>query len=179
MKLFHLFFSINILQKIFNFKMLHLGVFMCVYVYMRLCMYVHMCGLIYNSFILNILGNRNFEIWDNRRWGVVLFWKAEKVSSVQFSSFTIMSNSLQPHGLQHTRLLCPSPTPGACSNSCPLSQWCHPTILSSVIPFSSCLQSFPASRSFPVSHFFTLGGQSIGASASASVFQWIIRTNFV
>ena len=62
MKLFHLFFSINILQKVFNFKMLHLGVFMCVYVYMRLCMYVHVCGLIYNSFILNILGNRNFEI---------------------------------------------------------------------------------------------------------------------
>ena len=63
----------------------------------------------------------------------------------------VMSNSLWPHGLQHARLPCPSPTPGACSNSCPLSWWCHPTISSSVVPFSSCLQSFPASRSFPVS----------------------------
>ena len=70
---------------------------------------------------------------------------------------------------QHTRLPCPSPIPGACSNSCPLSQWCHPTISSSVILFSSCLQSFPASGSFPVSQLFTSGGQSTGASASASV----------
>ena len=78
-----------------------------------------------------------------------------------------MSNSLQPHGLQHARLPCPSPTPRACSNSCPLSQWCHPTFSSSVSPFYSSLQSFPASGSFPVSHFFTSEGQSIGASASA------------
>ena len=68
--------------------------------------------------------------------------------------------------LQHTRPLCPSPTPGACSNSCPLSWWCHPTISSSVIPFSSCLQFFSSSGSFPMSQFFTSGGQSIGASAS-------------
>ena len=73
-----------------------------------------------------------------------------------------MSNSLQPHGLQHIRLPCTSPSPGICSNSCPLSQWYHPTISSSVIPFSSYLQSFPASDSFPVSHFFALDGQSIG-----------------
>ena len=73
------------------------------------------------------------------------------------------------HGLQHTRFSCPSPTPGACSNSCPGSQWCHPTILSSVVPFSSSLQSFPASESFPMSQFFSSGGQSIGVSASASV----------
>ena len=71
--------------------------------------------------------------------------------------------------MQHARLPCPSPTSGTCSNSCPLSRWCHPTISSSVVPFSSCLQSFPASGSFPVSQFFTTGGQSIGASASASV----------
>ena len=77
-----------------------------------------------------------------------------------------MSNSLQPHGLLHARLPCPSPTPGACSNSCPSSRWCHPTISSSVVPFSSCLQSFPASGSFPRSQFFASGGQSIGASAS-------------
>ena len=80
-----------------------------------------------------------------------------------------MSDSLLPHGLQHARLPCPSPTPGAYSDSCPSSRWCHPTISSSVIPFSSCLQSFPASGSFPMSQFFTLGGHSIGVSASASV----------
>ena len=86
-----------------------------------------------------------------------------------------MSNSLQCHGLQHTRLLCPSPTSGAHSNSCPLSQWCHPTISSSVIPFSSCPQSFPASGSFPINQFFTSGGQSIGTSASASVLPMNIQ----
>ena len=80
-----------------------------------------------------------------------------------------MSDSLRPRGLQHTRLPCSSPSSGVCSNSCPLSQWCHPIFSSSVVPFSSCLQSFPASGSFPVSPFFTSGGQSIGASHSASV----------
>ena len=84
-------------------------------------------------------------------------------------SVALVSDSLWPHGLQHTRLPCASPTPGACSNSCPLSQWCHPTISSSVIPFSSCLQSFPASESFPMNQFFISGSQSIGVSASASV----------
>ena len=81
--------------------------------------------------------------------------------SVQFSSVqSVRSNSLGPHGLQYARLPCLSPTPGACSNSCPLSQWCHPTTSSSVIPFSSCLQPFPASGSFPMSQFFASGGQS-------------------
>ena len=80
-----------------------------------------------------------------------------------------MSNSLQPRRLQHSRLPCASSTPGACSNSWPLSRWCHPTISSSVFPFSFCLQSFPASGSFPVSQFFESGGQSVGVSASASV----------
>ena len=79
-----------------------------------------------------------------------------------------MSDSLQSHGLQHGRLPCPSPTPGACSNSCPLRWWCHPTISSSVVPFS-CLRSFPASGSFPISQFFSSGDQSFGVSASASV----------
>ena len=78
----------------------------------------------------------------------------------------VMSDSLQPHELQHTRLPCPSPTPGVCLNSCPSSLWCHPNISSSVVPFSSRLQSFPASGSFTMSQFFTLGGQSIGVSAS-------------
>ena len=84
-------------------------------------------------------------------------------------SCSVMSDSLQPHGLQHARLPCPSPTPRACSNSCPLSRWCHPTISSSVVPFSSCLQFFPASGSFPVSQFFTSSGQSSRVSASESV----------
>ena len=80
--------------------------------------------------------------------------------SVQFSH-SVLSNSLQPHGLQHTRFTCQSPTPETCSNSYPWSQWCHPTISSSVVPFFSCLQSFPASGSFPRSQFFESGGQSI------------------
>ena len=78
----------------------------------------------------------------------------------QFSC-SVVSDSLWPHGLQYARPPCPSPTPGACSNSCPLSQWCHPTISSFVVPFSSCLQSFPASGSFSVSQFFSPDGQSI------------------
>ena len=98
----------------------------------------------------------------------------QEFRSVQYS---VMSNSLQPHGLQHARPPCPSPTPGVYSNSCPSSWWCHPTILSSVVPFSSCLQSFPASGSFPMSQFSTSGGQSIGVSASASGLPVIFRTD--
>ena len=79
-----------------------------------------------------------------------------------------MSDSLWPHGLQHARPPCQSPTPRACSNSCPLSQWCHPTISSSVVPFSSCLQSFPALGSFQLSQLFASGGESTGVSASTS-----------
>ena len=93
-------------------------------------------------------------------------------------SRSFVSDSLRPHGPQHARPPCPSPTPRACSNSCPWSQWCHPTISSSVIPFSSCLQSFPASGSFPVSQFFASGGQSTGASASTSVLPMNIQDWF-
>ena len=89
-----------------------------------------------------------------------------------------MSNSLRPQGLQHTRFPCPSPTSGACSNSCPSSRWCHPAVSSSVVPFSSCLQSFPASGSFQMSQFFTSSGQSVGASASASVLPMNIQDWF-
>ena len=96
------------------------------------------------------------------------------MGSVQFSH-SVLSDSLWPHGLQQDRLPCPSPIPGACSNSCSLSWWCHPTISSSVISLSSCLQPFPASGSIPVSQFFTSGGQSIGASASASVLPMNIQ----
>ena len=79
---------------------------------------------------------------------------------------SVVSDSLRPHRLQHARLPCPSPSPGTCSNSCPVSQWCHPAILFSVVPFSSCLRSLPASGSFLMSWLFTSGGQSIRASAS-------------
>ena len=90
------------------------------------------------------------------------------VHSVQCSR-SVVSDSLQPQGLQHTRLPCPSPTPSVYSNSCPLSQWCHPIISSSVVPFSFHLQSFPAAGSFQMSQLFESGGQSIGVSASTSV----------
>ena len=93
-------------------------------------------------------------------------------------SHSVVSSSLRPHGLQHARLPCPSPTPRACSNSRPLSWWCHPAISSSVVPFSSCPQSLPASESFPVSRLFQAGGQSIGTSASASVLPMNIQDWF-
>ena len=84
-------------------------------------------------------------------------------------SCSVVSDSLRPHGLQHTRLPSPSPSPRAYSNSCPPSRWCHPAISSSVVPFSSCLQSLPTSETFPMSQLFAWGGQSTGVSASASV----------
>ena len=106
-------------------------------------------------------------------------WRTDipPVTSVHFSH-SGMSNFLPLHGLQHTRLPCLSPSPGVCSNSCPSSRWCHPTISSSVIPLSSCLQSFLASGSFPMSQFFTSGGQSIGTSTSASVLPMNIQDWF-
>ena len=97
------------------------------------------------------------------------YCKVIQFSSVQFSR-SVMSDSLRTHELQHARPACPSPTPGVYPDSCPLSRWCHLTILSSIIPFFSCLQSFPTSGSFQMSQLFASGGQSIGASASASVF---------
>ena len=97
-----------------------------------------------------------------------------KKDSVQFSR-SLMSDPLQPYGLQHARPPCPSPTPGVYSNSCPLSRWCHPATSSSVVPFSPCLQSFPVSGSFPTSQFFASASQSIGVSASASVLPMNIQ----
>ena len=103
--------------------------------------------------------------------------------SVQFSH-SVGSDSLRPPALQHARLPCPSPTPGVYSNSCPLSRWCHPTISSSVIPFSSRLQSFPASGSLQMSQLFPSGGRGIGVSASALVFlmniqDWLLQDGLV
>ena len=100
------------------------------------------------------------------------------MNSVQSSPVAQSCQTLWPRGLQHTRPPCPSPSPETCSNSYPLSWWCHPTISSSVIPFSSHLQSFPASGSFPVSQFFTSGGQNIGVSALVSVLPMNIQDWF-
>ena len=96
-------------------------------------------------------------------------WEIEPLYTVQFSSVSVMSDSMRPCESQHSRPPCASPTPRVYSNSCPLSQWCHPAISSSVVPFSSCPQSLPASESFPMSQLFAWGGQSIRVSASASV----------
>ena len=111
-------------------------------------------------------------IWRSQKKSSLLTCKL--INSVQFSH-SVVSDSWRPHGLQHARLPCPSPTPRAYSNSCPLSRWCHPTISSSIGPFSSHLQSFPASRSFLRCQFFASGGQSIGISASASVLPMNIQ----
>ena len=119
--------------------------------------------------------------WIFHSWEVSWF-KANDTSrhfyhSVQFSC-SVVSDSLRPHGLQRARLPCPSPTSRAYSNSCPSSWWCHPTISFSVIPFPSCLQSFPALGSFTMSQFFASGGQSTGVSASASVLPMNIQDWF-
>ena len=111
-------------------------------------------------------------------WKFIFPKTHSSVKIIQFNSVTLSCPTLQPHGVQDTRLPCPSPTSGACSNSCPSSWWCHPTISSSVIPFSSYPQSFPASGAFQMSQFFTSGGQSIGASASASVLPMYIQDWF-
>ena len=104
-------------------------------------------------------------------------WPRSAHRSVQFSP-SVMSDLLRPHGLQHARLPCPSPSPRVHSNSCPLSQWCHPAISPSVVPFSSCLQYFPASGFFQMSQFFASGGQSVGISVSASVFPMNVQDWF-
>ena len=117
-----------------------------------------------------------FYIPNSNVWGLYNYYTIG-FSSVQFSR-SVVSDSLRLHGLQHARPPCPSPTPGVYTNSCPLSWWCHPTISSSVVPFSSCLQSFPASGSFQMNQLFTSGGQSIGASASTSVLPMNIQDWF-
>ena len=102
-----------------------------------------------------LFGDKVFKEIIKLKWG----WALIQYDSVQFSC-SVVSDFLRPHGLQHASFPCPSPTPRACSNSCPSSWWCHPAISSSVVPFSSCLQSFSASGSFQMSQFFTSGGQS-------------------
>ena len=120
---------------------------------------------------LQILYGLNGGFW---QWSVKSNFVSPSSGLLLFGC-SVMFNYLWPCELQHARLLCPAPSPGACSNTCPLSQWCHPTILSSVIPFSSCLLFFPASGSFPMSQLFTSGSQSIRNSASVlpmSIHGW-------
>ena len=143
-----------------NEKDLPIFIFAIIYTHMEF--YTHM----WFDVILNTI-NRKKDI----------SFTSPNMMMVQFSHL-IVSDSLWPHWLQHTRLPCPSPIPRAHSNSCPPSQWCHPTISCSVIPFSSHLQSFQASGSFQMSQFFTWGGQSIGVSASASVLPMNIQDWF-
>ena len=130
---------------------------------------------------VSCITGRFFTIWATREAPESLMEDFKKenagLSSVQLSH-SVVSNSLQPHGLHHARPPCPSPTPRVYSNSRPLSRWCHPTILSSVIPFSSRLQSFPASGSFQMSQLFASGGQSTGVSASTSVLPMNIQDWF-
>ena len=118
----------------------------------------------FNSYLLSVSLTIDFK----RNWTLKTFSPAHCLSSVQFNH-SVISDSLRPHGPQHARPPYPSPTPGVYPNSCPLSRWCHPTISSFVVPFSSCLQSSPASRSFQMSQFFASGGQNIGVAASTSV----------
>ena len=124
------------------------------------------------SFVLSIHGKKERPsgvINEAKAWGNKQTVDLISYILLLFYSHQVVSDSSWPHGLQHARLLCPSASPGVHSKSRPLTRWCHPTISSAVIPFSSCLQSFPASVPFPKSQLLTSGGQSIGASTSASV----------
>ena len=134
------------------------------------------------------LGQTKGKLWEDKHSSQRTTWVASIMAHKEWLLFShsVMSDSLVHHGLQHTRLHCPSPSPGVCSNSCPLSQWCYPTISFSVVPFSSWLQSSPTTGSFLMSRSFASGGQNIGVSASASngldgwiSIQWIFRVNFL
>ena len=160
------------LSKRFRFMFIYMCV--CVYIYVCMCMcpyiYIYMCVCVCVCVCvcLNEFWNNANTFLLNREntWEKVVF-TFFFLSSVQFSH-SIVSDSLRSHELQHARPPCPSPTPRVHSNSCPSSQWCHPAISSSVVPFSSCSQSLPAAEFFPMSQLFAWGGQSTGVSASAS-----------
>ena len=121
------------------------------------------------------MGQETDHTWQKMNGSFIFFFKF--IFYCQFIQSSVMSDSLRPHESQHARPLCPSPTPRVHPNSCESSWWCHPAISSSVVPFSSCSQSLPASKSFPMSQLFTWGGQSMGVSAS--LFQWTPRTDLL
>ena len=137
---------------------------------LHLCLFYYLTYRVIVTIVLNsIYIGINILYWCFSFWLTTFcIIGSSFICLIQFSH-SVMTDSLWPHELQHARPPCPSPTPGVYSNSCPLSWWCHPTISSSVIPFSSRPQSFPASGSFPMSQLFTSGGQSTGVSASTSV----------
>ena len=127
-----------------------------------ICCYIQFVNILFRNFTGIII--RDIGVWFSYS---IFDFLCQFLFSISFSSTlssvqSLMTDSLQPHGLQHARVSCPSPTPWACSNSCPLNWWCHPAILSSLVPFSSCLQSFSPSGSFPMSQFFTSGSQNSG-----------------
>ena len=133
------------------------------------------CGLIMGKGASHFSFDSRLSYWFYCLWHSSFHQTLVHIFLLLFSS-SVVSNCLWPRGLHHTRLHCPSLSPGVCANSCPLSLWCHPTISSSVAHFSFCPQSFPASVSFPMSWLFASGGQSIGASASLSVFLMNIQS---
>ena len=130
------------------------------------------------STISETLAIEDWVLWIKKRKNLYMEQNFHSWFSGFLFTCSVMSISLQPHGLQDARLCCPSPSPKACSNWYPMSWWCHPTISSSVIPFSCWLQSFPAPESFPMSQFFKSGGQSIGVSTSALVLTMNIQDGF-
>ena len=156
----------------------------CIYIYNLISVSSRPLCIIYigevngNPLQCSCLENpRDGGAWWAAIYGVAQSWTWLKWrSSFQFSC-SVLSDSLRPHGLQHIRPPCPSLTPRVYSNSCPFSRWCHPTNSSSLVPFSSLLQSFPASGSFPMSQLFASGGQSIGVQHQSS--QWIFRSDFI
>ena len=127
---------------------------------------------------IRMIGNRYFWSYNSLWYGFFFFSRRLSLILLLFSR-SVMSDSLQQHGLQHARLPSPSPSPGACSNSCPLSQWCHPTISSSATPFSFCLQSFPAPGSFLVSQLFASGDQNMELQLQQKSLQWVFRVDFL
>ena len=162
---------------------IYMYTYICVYIYVYICIhiYVYICiYMIWYTYDIYVYISHIYHMYMIYISYIHIHTYIHiyvYIYKVQFSC-SVVSDSLWPHGLQHARLPCPSPASGAYSNSCPLRQWCHPTISSSVVLFSSCLQSFPASGSFQMSQLFASGGQSIGVSASTSVLSMNIRDWF-
>ena len=170
---YHLQISFSLISLLFHFvdDFLH-----CTKVFLLSCNTI--CLFLLSFPLLEEVCPKNIANWDAKEHTAYVSSRRLMVS-VQFSH-SVVSDPLRPHEPQHTRPPCPLPTPGVYPNSCPLSRWCHPTISSSVVRFSSYIQSFPASGSFQINQlFFASGGQSIGVSASTLVFEWRLRTDIL
>ena len=163
----------------------YIFIILCYIIYINNIFFIHSSSAHRGCFYILATVNNATWLWEYRylfeiliSFSLAIYPEVELLSHMVHFSCSIMSDFLWPHGLQNARLPHPSPTPGVYSNSCPLSQWCHPAISSPVIPFSSYLQSFTASGCFQMSQFFTSGGQSIGVLASASVLPMNIQDWF-